>query len=108
MDTEHQPLEKPDKFSINYWSGTEPLWKAYWLNFVLAGYGLSRIGELDFISSSSSISIIYAILLITFYIWAIVGVWRCAFNTKRKFWGYLARFIVIAGPTLGIVSALYL
>ena len=101
-ESELNSLEKPH-YLVSSWRGLEPLWKVYWLNFVLVGICIGRIGE-GLVGSQSLIFLcLYLVLAIAFYTWSITCIWRCSFNTSSKIWGYLARFVSIVGPLATLV-----
>lgn len=97
---------KESNFIARSWKGKELLWKVYWLYFVLLGHfvlrGIDGISILD----KDYLTISYLGFVLVFYIWASTSVWKCAFNTKTKFWGYVARFIIVAGPISGVLYAI--
>ena len=82
------------------WQGRERLWVAYW---VILGMG-------SFLAASASMlflpliawfdmSFIYAgLLTIPYMMFGAICVWRCAFNSGWKGWGYLARLSLLALP----------
>ena len=94
-------------YLLSSWNGGQPLWKAYWLNFVLIGYCVGRIGDWMSIQQNIIATVAYLLFAVSFYIWAITSVWRCSRNTVHVGWGYLARAVVIIGPALGITTAIY-
>lgn len=94
---------KDTHYLLRSWQGSEPLWKAYWINYVLMGACFSRLG--DSLAGSQNLVLLcgYLLLICTFLIWALTSVWRCAFNTSHKFWGYLARFVAIIATVAGLI-----
>ena len=46
---------------------------------------------------------ILSFLFIAIYIiWSFVSIWRCAFNTQNKNWGYVARIFISMDLLIGI------
>ena len=86
------------------WNGDTRLWKAFWLYFVLglnfgvliAGYVFGLVGFPYF-----AVWIVIAPAVV----WAAVSVWRCAFNSRWRGWGYIARAVLIV-QLLGIGAGL--
>jgi len=89
--------------------GRAPLWKPFWLLFVLGSvclaiaFGLlqSRV-FLELVMTTQTclpnplkMAVFKAVVghLFAFVAW--FGVWRCAFNTKVRFFGYAARGLVL-------------
>ena len=86
---------------VRLWRGEERLWKAYWLIGVLGGWAVQSIVvnlvlfEIVPVIPGVAVSVLYAL-------YAFVTIWRCAFNTARRFWGLLARGLIIVLPLLAI------
>jgi hypothetical protein len=82
------------------WNGDTHLWTAFWLYFVsglnfgvlIAGYVFGLVGLPYFA---------VWIVIAPAAVWAAVAVWRCAFNSRWRGWGYLARAALIV-QLLGI------
>ena len=104
------------------WRGEERLWKTYWLYNVLGvlsigfvlkslqAYGIQREQNNQ---SSIGLSIFIFLLAISFFpylIWALTSLWKCAFNTRWKIWGYFARAFVVwwCLGVVGIILAMIL
>ncbi|MBT1446050.1 hypothetical protein KJI95_16260 [Shewanella sp. JM162201] len=96
-----------EPYLLSSWSGGQPLWKAYWLNFVLTGSCVGRIGDWISLQQNMVAIVAYLFFAVLFYIWAITSVWRCSKNTANVGWGYLARAVVIIGPAVGITAPIY-
>jgi len=92
---------------ITGWKGLDPLWKAYWLYFVVGSFVVNNLADLALSTGSKFVLIGYLIFILTYLVWAITSVWRCAFNTKKKYWGYIARAIVVIGPIASILNEIY-
>lgn len=71
--------------------GEEKLWVVFW------GYGsllLLLIKTMNTIIEYD-LRIISSIINISLFIFYLIVLWRCAFNTKIKFFGYLTRGLII-------------
>lgn len=84
------------------WRGEQPLWKAYWLNLTAIPLFLGWMGEV--VPDTWVTVIVYLVILLAVYVWALVSVWRCASNTSREIWTLLARGIVIISPFIVILG----
>ena len=112
------------KYIIRAWKGEERLWIVFWLYGVL---GLSFLTILQIFlqavgtsaekngHSTTGIVIIMSfitIFAIAYIVWAICSLWRCAFNAKWKWLGYLSRgyvlWSVLSSLILIIALALHL
>jgi len=51
-------------------------------------------------SFTTPIFISMVILVILYYIWSTISVWKCAANVSWKPWGYIARFVVLTPYTI--------
>ncbi len=94
-----------------YWSGQEPLWKAFWGAFVF-GHGLllafllgilifaavfgMAVGDGATYKTPEMITVLAGVALICllYVIWALVSVWRSTSNCVDKRWGRIAQVIV--------------
>ena len=76
------------------WRGQERLWKVFWLyNFLL---GSAVIAAIDAVPAEQVVLVIF--ILVTALAWAVwvgVSLWRCAFNSSWRGWGYIARGLVV-------------
>ncbi len=86
--------------------GVEKLWKVFWIYNVTLGLVLSFV--LQVIGHLAILPLLYIFLLIgiLWTIWILVGLWKCAFNTKWEGWGYLARAFVVLS-ILGLMVGLW-
>lgn len=94
---------------VEIFSGRAPLWKPFWLLFVLGNaclgvvFGLlgSRVLiDLFMVTETClpnplTVAVFKGVVVLVFAAVAWVGVWRCAFNTKYRFFGYAARGLVL-------------
>jgi len=76
------------------WRGEARLWKAFWLYFVLAlNIGVLAVGYV--VGTFGLPYLAVWIVIAPIVVWAAVSVWRCAFNTRWRGWGYIARIVVV-------------
>ena len=120
-------------FLKKYWNGEEKLWKVFWIWNFFVQIVISTVTEIIFIITVFPVVIIIAVnkdfsnisfnkfllaaigflavlFSLAYCIWAIVSLWRSAFNSSRKIYGYLARlwvvvaiFLAVIAPTIGII-----
>jgi hypothetical protein len=89
------------------WNGEESLWRVFWLYNIL---GVLLLGLIEkfchaFLIAAErdnqsyiGMTIFYDVVAILFFpyiVWALASLWRCAFNTGWKGWGYLGRAYVV-------------
>ncbi|HEY4697244.1 MAG: hypothetical protein A3J49_12470 [Gallionellales bacterium RIFCSPHIGHO2_02_FULL_57_16] len=102
------------------WNGEERLWKIFWLYNILGVLFFVVIGKFcqafliaaennnrSYIGMTIFMSVIM-ILSIPYIIWALISLWRCAFNAGWKGWGYLGRaYVVWCGVSfIGVILAI--
>jgi hypothetical protein len=75
-----------------HWHGQASLASAYWLFGVLGG---SVFLVLFWLVGSNPLVLVIFLAWIPYTVFALVSIWRCAWNTSWKGWGYIARVIVI-------------
>ena len=80
--------------------GEKELFCVFWgyyvigsLLIVLLVLLLSSVGE--YLGFGKVLFWLWVPLVGVYSLWVTIGLWRCAFNTKRKIWGYLTRGMVI-------------
>ena len=102
--------------ALSYWHGEKPLWKIFWIYGLIGGllnYSLLKMSDLVGTTNvyGQALSIISVIICVTYFIWHLVSVWRCAPNVKFKLFKTLVRlfivlniigFTIIALPTIYI------
>jgi hypothetical protein len=73
------------------WAGNEPLWRVFWLYYWLLGSFLGFIAGIFayFLPAPALIA------LFPWSVWVLVSMWRCAFNTSWRGWGYIVRINVV-------------
>lgn len=95
-----------------YLSGSKPLWKAFWLVYIL-GFLIFYIAQIVGMRSGWSTDLIinirdimgfntrtatYITVLLPLFVYLIfcwVSVWKCSKNTGRKYWAHLAKIVII-------------
>ncbi len=114
------------------WRGEEKLWKAFYysMGIILLVGGVYGGAAGYFIMESTKDAILHYIppttttgpflpstswwlqasgavvclFALPLEIWHAIIVWRCSFNTKEKYWGYIARTIVLLSGLLWVVD----
>jgi hypothetical protein len=100
------------------WRGEERLWRVFWVYGValsIVGVFASLAVELGTAMSSGVVAapskstwfLYYHIWLAVsecYWVWLGVSLWRCAFNVKRRVWGYSARTIAVAVVIASLVQ----
>jgi hypothetical protein len=79
-------------YILNNFTGKNRLWEVFWLHNILLG-GLITSATDSLLDSDSLVLLI----TVAWGVWVFAGLWQCAFNTKWKVFGYLARGIVVLG-----------
>jgi hypothetical protein len=72
------------------WRGEEKLWKVFWIYWVIASI-IIRIIDKATGNTNAEVYTKLDLLEILYGLWILVSLWRCAFNTKWKYLGYLVR-----------------
>ena len=68
--------------------------------------GIESIGYFNFFLM---IVVLTAMIIIIFYwIWVVVSIWRCSWNVKSKRWGWIARIVVSLAIILNFINIIYL
>mgnify|MGYP001057498768 CR=1 FL=1 len=88
---------------INLFQGKLPLYKSYWIYYVLGNFAISaplllitKIQIQNFIYTFS----LYLVLNLIYYFTSCLGVWRSSQHYKgNKILSFLARFVVVIGIT---------
>ena len=79
--------------------GRTPLWKVVWVygfavSLAYAGVGLVLPLE------NAGVSWTYTLFGLLLTLYQLIGLWRCAFNSRSRAWGVLVRISVIASLAL--------
>lgn len=109
------------------WKGEEKLWKVFWIWNILVGILLSFIVQVTFLVTVFPVAITVSVnesfegvtlpklllcllgiflflLSIVYDVWALVSLWRSAFNCSKKIFGYLARLWIVVVIYFGIIA----
>ena len=94
-----------------FWEGRASLADAFGLLAIIGGLVIGLvIGIVISFAETQGWAILYiisGILYIVFIVFVCVSIWRCAWNTSWKVWGYLARSIVIISVIQLVVGIAY-
>ena len=85
---------------VDHWNGRARLASAFWLLGVIGLHLLSFFINLVAARGHPIATVVCVIVWLSYYIFALVSIWRCAWNTVWKGWGYIARAYVISIPVL--------
>ena len=94
-------ISKLEKNLIILFQGNLPLYKSYWIYYVLGNFAISS--PLLIISKTQIQSYIYTfslylVLNLMYYFTSCIGVWRSSQHYKgNKILAFLARFVVVIG-----------
>ena len=109
-DTIGSPSTSQMGYIVRAWNGEERLWKIFWLNIVLGSILFRFLGALvqSFLLATNipvgwnifriifvAFLLVFLLLLVIYFVWALVALWKCAFNAEWKGWGYLGRAFVV-------------
>jgi len=95
------PQGRPQSL-MAHWHGQASLASAYWLIGVLGSVVFSTLFNL---LGSNPLVLLIFLAWIPYTVFALVSIWRCAWNTSWKGWGYIARALVILNA-LYVLAAL--
>lgn len=70
------------------WNGSEPIWRVFWI------YG-APVLLVAFYLSLPYPSPLFVVIFLTYFTWLQVSLWRCAYNSRVRWFGYIARTMVI-------------
>lgn len=105
-------MSEMKRYIIRARNGEERLWKIFWLNIVLGSFVFRILFAAEqFVLSAIDIpmgwnifrvifiivSLVFTVLLIVYFVWALHALWKCSFNVQWKGWGYLARAFIVWG-----------
>lgn len=88
----------------DHWQGRAALASAYWLLGVLGGLVVAFVGNIfvTFVVAPLPghlirlfLVLVTLFLQLAYFTFVLVSVWRCAWNTSWKGWGYIARFVMV-------------
>lgn len=87
------------KILTSAWQGKASLSSAFWGNFFI-GQFFAAVPLIIILSPAlkiqgkwyeSTAGVLTLILYFAYFVWAMVGIWRCSKNTRSKLWSVLAR-----------------
>lgn len=88
------------------WKGESKLWLVFWVYGIAFSIAFKLASFVILVAQPAIWPVIVAFALV-YTLWWYVSLWRCAFNTRWKFFGYLARIWVIVAPLLVILSFVF-
>lgn len=111
------------KYILKAWRGEESLRKVFWvytvlgllpfsflLNFLqLVGVSAEKNGHST--NGLLSLMAVLGVIFLVYMVWAVGSLWKCSFNVKWKWWGYLSRAGVLWFVFLfvtGVVKAIFI
>lgn len=110
---EASPTSSPRQ-KMSFIGGSQPLWKAFWLLYVLGSLSFTAISVVLIKLLSASHVLLQAshilnlrtettlVLVVTtvvvayimYFLFCLISIWRCSINTITKYWALLAKFII--------------
>ena len=102
---EAAPLEGGFPSLRAYWKGKASLASAYWILGFLGNLVLTVIYRLIAVQESSLLNSIFLLISTIYSVFTCISIWRCAWNTSWKGWGYIARAFIAIGA-IGAVAGL--
>ena len=99
---------------ISFIGGSQPLWKAFWVLYVIGSLSFTAIFVVLIKLLSTSHVLLQAsyilklqtekilvmvatttvVIYIMYFLFCSISVWRCSTNTVKKYWELLAKFII--------------
>lgn len=105
-------------FIQKHWKGEYPLWRAFWINFILADFilmiGFSFLFFSYLSEKETAIRLIfnYGIVAVFLAVWQTVGIWRSGEKyieqKGKKFWASLVQLFTISCLIQTIISLSHL
>ena len=91
-------------FVRSSWDGSERLWKVFWIYGVMAGTAIGT--GVHFASKVLSVPelLLVTATALSWALWVTVSLWRCAFNSSWRGWGYGVRAGIVLGVTAIVVE----
>ena len=94
--------------------GSQPLWKAFWVLYVIGSFSFTAISiALIKLLSTSHVLLqasyilnlqtektlvmavtVTVVIYIMYFLFCSISVWRCSINTMKKYWALLAKVII--------------
>ena len=98
---------------LTAWQGKTSLAKAFWGNFVLgqfvAALAITAIFSSALLFGEKAIEAVKFVtwpLYYAFLVWAMVSIWKCSPNTKRRAFSVAAKVFVVLYSLLWVVASL--
>lgn len=99
---------------ISFIGGSQPLWKAFWVLYVIGSLSFTAIFvvlikllsashvlfQASYILNLQTEKILVmvatttAVIYIMYFLFCSISVWRCSINTVKKYWALLAKSII--------------
>ena len=99
---------------MSFIGGSQPLWKAFWILYVIGSLSFSAIFVvlIKYLSTSNLLlqashilnlqtesTLVIAVTItvvayILYFLFCSISVWRCSINSIKKYWALLAKFII--------------
>ncbi|CAN7186404.1 hypothetical protein LJR071_000420 [Pseudomonas sp. LjRoot71] len=104
------PLQK-----MSFIEGSQPLWKAFWVLYVIGSLSFTAIFVVLIKSLSTSYALLQAsrilnlqteqvlviaattavVVYVMYFLFCLIAVWRCSINSANQYWQLLAKSIVL-------------
>ncbi|MBI3704455.1 MAG: hypothetical protein HY244_11570 [Rhizobiales bacterium] len=81
---------------IQAWHGQQPLWKVFWIYGVVTSSALIAFYIIGIYVDRIVLRQVLLLCFACYTVWILVSVWRCANNTRERYWGLLARLLTVA------------
>ena len=102
---ETAPLEGGFPSLRAYWEGKASLASAYWLLGYLGHLVLGVIYKIIATQELFLLNTIFLLISTIYSVFTYISIWRCAWNTSWKGWGYIVRAFIAIGA-IGAVAGL--
>src|SRR5690554_2916888 len=96
-------------------SGTQPLWKAFWLLYFIGGlsftvvfisiikilsksYFLLEISQAFNLKAEQALVVfvaVFVMMYLGYFLFCFLSVWRCSINSVSKYWALLAKSLIL-------------
>jgi len=93
---------------LDAWRGEQPLWKVFWIYGVATSVVLITFYVIAFYVDRIALRQVLLLCFAPYTAWILVSVWRCANNTRERFWSLLARLLTVAWACNTIMVLVFL
>ncbi len=93
---------------LDAWRGEQPLWKVFWIYGVATSVVLITFYVIAFYVDRIALRQVLLLCFAPYTTWILVSVWRCANNTRERFWSLLARLLTVAWACNTIMVLVFL